>query len=99
MSAPGRIWANVTVWGDGEPLAGEWNHCDVGSADDSEFVRKDIADAQIERLTRELTESRAHLRSAVSLIYHGVHNDALRDWQWRDEARSLLRSLDADAVE
>jgi hypothetical protein len=36
--APKRIWANTAVWGDGMPLAGEWNHCDVGLKDDAPYI-------------------------------------------------------------
>ena len=42
-NAPERIWANVAVWGNGEPLAGEWNHRDVGLTDDTLFIRADLA--------------------------------------------------------
>ena len=43
MSGPDFIWANVAVWGNGEPLAGEWNHRDVGSDEDTAYVRRDPA--------------------------------------------------------
>lgn len=47
---PKEIWANVAVRGDFRPLAGEWNHADVDSADDACFVRKDVLDAIIHAL-------------------------------------------------
>lgn len=43
MDAPERIWANVAVWSNGQALAGEWNHRDVGSPDDTPYIRADLA--------------------------------------------------------
>ena len=42
---PKQIWANAAVFGNGEPLAGEWNYRDVGSPDDTLYVRADLAQA------------------------------------------------------
>ena len=42
MTAPEKIWANVTVTGDFKPLAGEWNYKDVGNSDDTEYTRSDL---------------------------------------------------------
>ena len=57
--APERIWANVAVWGNGEPLAGEWNSRDVGRDDDTLYIRADVADAEIADLRAKLAEARA----------------------------------------
>jgi hypothetical protein len=40
---PERIWANIAVWGNGEPLAGEWTYRDVGLTSDIEYTRADLA--------------------------------------------------------
>lgn len=66
--APERIWANVTVWSLGQALAGEWNHCDVNSADDTEYIRSDIPHPQdAERITK-LEAENAHLRATISAL-------------------------------
>lgn len=46
-----QIWANVEIAGDGKPLAGEWNHTDVGSPDDAVFIRKDVMDVIVSALS------------------------------------------------
>lgn len=66
--APERIWANVTVWSFGQALAGEWNHCDVNSHDDTEYIRSDIPHPQdAERITK-LEAENAHLRATISAL-------------------------------
>jgi len=79
-TAPERIWANVAVWGNGEPLAGEWNYRDVGNDDDVEYIRADLAvpraevaakDAEIERLTAECArrdKDRAELHEKMAEV-------------------------------
>ena len=59
MTGPDRIWANVSVWSLDQPLAGEWNHCDVGSPDDAEYIRRDPA------VLAALPEVQALIRQAV----------------------------------
>ena len=47
---PKLIWANIVVESNGTALAGEWNYNDVGSDDDTEYVRKDIAEPKVKPL-------------------------------------------------
>jgi hypothetical protein len=57
MSAPDKIWANVSVIGDGEALAGEWTYRDVGLTEDTEYTRSDLIPALIaEAVAREKEE-------------------------------------------
>ena len=44
MSAPRKIWANVDLYDtfSGKGICGEWNHCDVGSADDTVYHHDDV---------------------------------------------------------
>jgi hypothetical protein len=82
--APKTIWANVAVWGNGEPLAGEWNYRDVGRSDDTQYTRTDTIPSP-DALIRAALEEAA---------------DACTDNTWRhlgDDAYS--RGLDRGALE
>ena len=45
MDAPERIWANICVVADFKALCGEWNYCDVGNPNDTEYIRADLYQA------------------------------------------------------
>ena len=72
MSAPEKIWANVTVTGDFKPLAGEWNYKDVGNSDDTEYTRSDLIPtaAYVEGLE-------AALRGCLNAIDHADMKDGV----------------------
>ena len=57
MSAPRKIWANVDLYDtfSGKGICGEWNHCDVGSADDTVYHHDDVV--------RELRQYAQHKRN------------------------------------
>lgn len=64
MSAPRKIWANVDLYDtfSGKGICGEWNHCDVGSADDTVYHHDDV----VRELERELQAALAYFD------HHGI---------------------------
>lgn len=67
-NAPERIWANVAVWSGPIALAGEWNHCDLNSPDDTEYLRSDIPRPQDAEHITKLEAENAHLRATISAL-------------------------------
>jgi hypothetical protein len=67
-NAPERIWANVAVWSGPIVLAGEWNHCDLNSHDDTEYLRSDIPRPQDAARIAELEAENARLFAARAAI-------------------------------
>ena len=63
MSAPRKIWANVDLYDtfSGKGICGEWNHCDVGSADDTVYHHDDVVRELVEALKGLLHHEIAHV--------------------------------------
>ena len=97
--APDRIWANITVRGDGKPLAGEWNHCDVGSDDDTPYIRDDIH-AALEAENARLREAILNRLNITVLLAHMLDDDAVSA-EYAERVRSaldeMMRAIDETA--
>lgn len=78
VKTPERIWADVIVWGDMEPLAGEWNFRDVGRPEDTEFVRVDLYDDAIKQRD-ELQAEVDRLRGVILEELEGARREADAD--------------------
>jgi hypothetical protein len=83
---PEQIWAKATTWGDGKPLCGDWNYCDVGHTDDREYVRADTVQAQIDAAREAALREVAFMAENGTLPLIGV--------QCRDAILTLINKGD-----
>jgi len=81
VTAPDEIWANVTAWSFGQALTGEWNYQDVGSPDDTRYIRADLLEADAKRIA----ELEAALYAIASLNSWG------RESWWAIRAKAIAR--------